>query len=44
MSIPVFKYYKDPAKNAIFSKTKCQSCDTGENCLEGEYFDRGSRK
>lgn len=41
MSVPVFKYFKNPEKNAVLAKTNCQSCDTSENCLEGEYFDQG---
>ena len=41
MSIPQFKYYNHPEVNAILTQVKCQSCDSEEYCLEGEYFDLG---
>lgn len=42
MNIPFFKYYEKPEVNAITTQTKCQYCNSDENCLEGEYFDCGS--
>jgi uncharacterized protein CbrC (UPF0167 family) len=36
-----FKYFSNPLKYAEFTDVKCQSCGTTQNCLEGEYFDRG---
>ena len=42
MNIPQFKYYQQPEVNAILTQQKCQSCDSEEYCLEGEYFDHGS--
>lgn len=41
MDIQQFKYFSNPTKNAEIIDVKCQFCGADENCLDGEYFERG---
>lgn len=38
-----YEYYENVLKNAEFTKEKCQICSSEEKCLEGIYFEQGSK-